>query len=97
VRGNVEDLERVLGRPAAAVVVCGGAAADGRLPRLLAELLGRDVHAAASGVSAAAAAGTVLVARAVGAHAHLPHCHRPGCRRGMRVRGRSRTTGGRAR
>jgi sugar (pentulose or hexulose) kinase len=72
VRGNVEDLERVLGRPATAVVVCGGAAADGRLPRLLADLLGRDVHAAASGVSAAAAAGTVLVARAVGAHAHLP-------------------------
>ena len=72
VRGNVEDLERVLGRPASAVVVCGGAAADGQLPQLLAEVLGRDVHSAGDGVSSAAAAGTVLVARAVGAHAHLP-------------------------
>lgn len=71
VRGNVEDLERVLGRPATAVVVCGGAAADGRLPRLLAEVLGRNVHHA-TGASAAAVAGAVLVARAVGAHAHPP-------------------------
>ena len=71
VRGNVEDIERVLGSPAAAVVVCGGAAADGRLPRLLAEVLGRDVHWA-TGASAAAAAGAVLVGRAIGAHAHLP-------------------------
>jgi xylulokinase len=71
VRGNVEDLERVLGRPATAVVVCGGAAADGRLPALLAQVLGREVHVA-DGVSPAAAAGTALVARAVGAHAHLP-------------------------
>ena len=71
VRGNVEDLERVLGRRATAVVVCGGAAADGRLPSLLAEVLGREVHVA-DGVSPAAAAGTALVARAVGAHAHLP-------------------------
>lgn len=70
--GNVVDLERVLGRTADAVVVCGGAAADGRLPALLAEVLGRDVHVAA-GASAAAGAGAVLVARAVGAHAHLPH------------------------
>ena len=71
IRGNVEDLERVLGRRATAVVVCGGAAADGRLPRLLAQVLGREVHAAV-GVPAAAAAGAVLVAGAVGAHAHLP-------------------------
>ena len=71
VRGNVEDLERVLGRRAAAVVVCGGAAADGALPRLLADVLGRDVHHAA-GASGAAAAGAALVARAVGAHAHVP-------------------------
>jgi xylulokinase len=71
VRGNVEDLERVLGQPASAVVVCGGGVADGRLPRLLAAVLGREVHVA-DGVSAAPAAGTVLVARAVGAHAHLP-------------------------
>ncbi len=71
VRGNVEDLERALGRPASAVVVCGGAAADGRLPRLLAEVLGRDVHHAQQS-QGAAAAGAVLVARAVGAHAHVP-------------------------
>ncbi|MEX2291659.1 MAG: FGGY-family carbohydrate kinase [Mycobacteriales bacterium] len=71
VRGNVEDLERALGGPAAAVVVCGGAAADGRLPTLLAEVLGRDVHHA-RGASGAAAAGALLVARAVGAHTHPP-------------------------
>ena len=71
VRGNVEDLSRALGREPAAVVVCGGAAADGRLPALLAQVLGRDVHHA-PGASGAAAAGAVLVARALGAHAHLP-------------------------
>ncbi len=71
VRGNVEDLERVLGRAASAVVVCGGAAADGRLPRLVADVLGRPVHHA-TGAVGAAAAGTYLVSRAVGAHAHLP-------------------------
>lgn len=71
VRGNVEDLARALGREPSAVVVCGGAAADGRLPALLAQVLGRDVHSA-SGASGAAAAGAVLVARALGAHAHLP-------------------------
>lgn len=71
VRGNVEDLGRALGRAPTAVVVCGGAAADGRLPALLAEVLGRDVHHA-EGPSAAAAAGAALVVRAVGGHAHLP-------------------------
>jgi sugar (pentulose or hexulose) kinase len=71
IRGDVADLERALGRPAAAVVVCGGAAADGRLPALLAEVLGRDVHSA-GGSSPRAAAGAVLVARAIGAHAHVP-------------------------
>lgn len=71
VRGNVEDLERALGRPAQAVVVCGGATADGRLTVLLAEVLGREIHLA-EGSSAVAAAGTVLVARAIGGHAHLP-------------------------
>ena len=71
VRGNVEDLERALGGRGRAVVVCGGAAADGALPRLLAEVLGRDVHHA-TGASSASAAGAVLVARAVGAHAHTP-------------------------
>jgi sugar (pentulose or hexulose) kinase len=70
VRGNVEDLERVLGRRAVAVVVCGGAAADGALPALLADVLGRDVHWAGDG--GAPQAGAALVARAVGAHAHLP-------------------------
>ena len=71
VRGNLDDLERVLGRPASAVVVCGGAAGDGRLPALLAQVLGRDVHVA-QGASVAARAGAVLIGRAVGAHAHLP-------------------------
>lgn len=71
VRGNVEDLARALGGQASAVVVCGGAAADGRLPALLAEVLGRDVHHAL-GASGAAAAGAALVGRAVGAHAHRP-------------------------
>ncbi|MBC7374041.1 MAG: FGGY-family carbohydrate kinase [Frankiales bacterium] len=70
VRGNVEDLERVLGRRASAVVVCGGGAA-GRLPALLAQVLGRDVHVA-HGSAAVARAGAALVGRAVGAHAHLP-------------------------
>ena len=70
VRGNVEDLERVLGRPAGAVVVCGGAAA-GPLPALLAQVLGRDIHVA-HGSQAVARAGAALVGRAVGAHAHLP-------------------------
>ena len=71
VRGNVEDLERVLGRTANAVVVCGGAAADGRLPALLTEVLGRAVHVA-TGSAGTAAAGAALVTRAVGAHAHAP-------------------------
>lgn len=70
VRGNIEDLERALRRPASAVVVTGGAAADGRLPALLARVLGRDVHWASSG--GAAQAGTVLVARALGAHLDIP-------------------------
>jgi len=71
VRGNVEDLERALGRPAQALVVTGGAAADGTLPALVAEVLGRPVHVATDG--GAAPAGAALVGRAVGAHAHLPH------------------------
>lgn len=69
VRGNLEDLERVLRRRASAVVVTGGAAADGALPALLAQVLGRDVHWTAGG---AAAAGAHLVARSVGAHSHAP-------------------------
>ncbi len=70
VRGNVEDLERALGRPAVEVVVTGGAAADGRLPALLAQVLGRDVrHARTDG---APEAGAHLVARALGAHTHRP-------------------------
>jgi len=70
VRGNVEDLERALGRRAHAVVVTGGAAADGTLPALVAEVLGRPVHVAPDG--GAAPAGAALVGRAVGAHAHVP-------------------------
>ena len=70
VAGNVEDLERALGRPAREVVVTGGAAADGRLPALLAQVLGRDVRWARGG--GAAQAGTVLVGRALGQHVHDP-------------------------
>ena len=70
VRGNVEDLERALGRRSHALVVTGGAAADGALPALVAEVLGRPVHVAPDG--GAAPAGAALVARAVGAHAHVP-------------------------
>ena len=70
VRGNIEDLERALRRTASAVVVTGGAAANGRLPALLARVLGRDVHWARSG--GAAQAGTVLVARALGARPATP-------------------------
>jgi len=61
----------VLGRPASAVVVCGGAAADGRLPQLLAAVLGREVHVAA-GAAGVAAAGSLLVARAAGAQVRTP-------------------------
>ena len=71
VRGNIEDLERALGRRSSAVVVCGGAVADGRLPALLADVLGRDLHVA-DGAGAVAAAGAALVGRALGAHTHLP-------------------------
>lgn len=70
VRGNLADLERALGRRASALVVAGGAAADGVLPALVAEVTGRAVHHA--GPDGTAAAGATLVARAVGAHAHLP-------------------------
>lgn len=70
VRGNLDDLARALGAPPAEVVVTGGAAADGALPALLAQVLGRDVRHARTG--GAAEAGEVLVARAVGAHAHTP-------------------------
>ena len=69
VRGNIDDLERALGRPATAIVVTGGGAQDGVLPALLAAVLGRDVHC---GSSATAAAGVTLVATALGAHAHPP-------------------------
>ncbi len=63
VRGNVEDLERALGRSASAVVVAGGGAAS--LAPLLARLLGREVRVA-PGTTAAALAGAHLVARALG-------------------------------
>ena len=65
--GGVLDLERVLGRPAQHVVVAGGAAAA--LAPVLAQVLGRDLRLATDGP---AMAGTTLVARSVGAHAHRP-------------------------
>ncbi len=79
VRGNVEDLTRALGRTPSAVVVTGGGAADGELPRLLAQVLGREVHHATAG--GAATAGAALVARALGENtfmAGLPEHVLPG-------------------
>jgi xylulokinase len=70
VAGNLADLERALGRTASAVVVCGGGAADGRLPELLAGVLGRDVHWARG--QTASAAGAALVVAARGSAAPLP-------------------------
>ena len=67
VAGGVEDLERVLGR-ADAVVVAGGAAPE--LAPVLAAVLARPLLLADEG--GPAAAGALLVARAVGAHAHRP-------------------------
>ena len=70
VRRDLADLERTLGRPAGSVVVTGSAAADGALPALLAQVLGRDVrHAAGCG---GPAAGELLASRALGVHAHAP-------------------------
>jgi sugar (pentulose or hexulose) kinase len=63
VRGNVGDLERALGRTASAVVVTGGAARDGVLPRLVAAVLGREVR---HGRDGAGAGGAWLAARALG-------------------------------
>jgi hypothetical protein len=55
-----------------AIVVCGDGLADRPgLPADLARALGREVHSAGD-APVAAAAGVVLGARAVGAHAHLP-------------------------
>ena len=70
VRGNVEDLQRALGRPAREVVVTGGAAADGELPALVAAVLGRDVRVSRQG--GAAEAGGYLVRRALGEDVRLP-------------------------
>ncbi len=58
VAGSVDDLARLA--DVGAVVVTGGAAGDGALPRLLSQVLGRDVHWD-TGPSAAAAAGCALV------------------------------------
>ncbi len=65
VAANVTDLERVLGRPAATLVVTGGGARRGGLPRLLADVVGRDVTVPVS-AQPAALAGAALVARACG-------------------------------
>lgn len=69
VAGNITDLQRALGRPASALVVAGGPGAAVLAP-VLAKVLGRAVHLAGEG--GPAAAGTVLVARALGAHHHAP-------------------------
>lgn len=67
VRGNLDDLARALGRPAEHVVVTGGAARDGALPALLAQVLGREVRHAGAGVADGAdVAGEHLAARALG-------------------------------
>ncbi|MGH9183838.1 MAG: FGGY family carbohydrate kinase, partial [Acidimicrobiales bacterium] len=65
IRANLADLEAALGRPAAAVVVTGGAAAEPAFPALLAEVLGRDLVVPAA-AQPAALAGAALVARATG-------------------------------
>lgn len=60
IRSNVEDLERVLDRPATEVILAGGAARRGNLAGLCATLLGRPVRLCTGG-DAAAAAGRALV------------------------------------
>lgn len=62
VAAAIEDLERVVG-PATDVVVTGGAARDGALPTLLADVLGRDIRW--DRAPSAAAAGTALVSGAL--------------------------------
>ncbi|MDQ3304693.1 MAG: FGGY-family carbohydrate kinase [Actinomycetota bacterium] len=70
VRANVADLERVLGRRADRLVVTGGAARQGDLPRLVADVAGRDVTVPAT-TQPAALAGAALVGRACGIGASL--------------------------
>lgn len=70
VRGNVQDLERALGRTASHLVMAGGAAADGALPDLAAEVLGREVRWTPD--AGPAAGGAVLVARALGENVASP-------------------------
>ncbi len=65
IRANVVDLERVLGRPAARLVVTGGAARGGSLPHLVADVLGRDVLVPPT-TQPAARAGAALVGQACG-------------------------------
>lgn len=60
VRGNVEDLERVLQRPADAVVLAGGGARE--LAPVLAAVLGRPLHVRTD----VPAGGAVLAGRALG-------------------------------
>ncbi|MDP3712431.1 MAG: FGGY-family carbohydrate kinase [Mycobacteriales bacterium] len=72
VAGGIADLDRAVGRPSSAVVVTGGAASDGVLPSLLAVVLGRDVHWDDTGAPSAVVGGCHLVARAIGAHTHVP-------------------------
>ncbi len=65
IRANLADLERVLGRSATTLVVTGGGARHGGLPRLVADVVGRDVTVPAT-TQPAAVAGAALVARACG-------------------------------
>ncbi len=65
VRGNVADLERVLGRPVESVVVTGGAAAP--LAPLLAAVLGRPVRLDRGGLAAGRGGVALVTGRPVGA------------------------------
>ncbi len=65
VRANVADLERVLGRRVTRLVVTGGGARHGHLPRLVAQVVGREVTVPAT-TQPAAVTGVALVARACG-------------------------------
>lgn len=60
-RGNVEDMERVLGSPARAVVIAGGGAST--LAPLLAQVLGRDITLAGGDEGARGGIGLVTAAQ----------------------------------
>ena len=68
IAGSVEDLNRLVELDE--VVVTGGAASDGALPSLLADVLGRAIRW--DRLPSAAAAGTALVSAAVGGPSVVP-------------------------